>query len=690
MKQAIKSNRFFTLSAAALSATLLSTATPADSLSEEGELLALLTLLDQETELATQSKMNADYVPGMITILHGSQMEAYGATTVAQALNNVAGFYITTNNTGDYVTTVRGIGASLTANNLKVMINGVPVNRPVDGSADWVMRLPLTQVERIEIIRGPGSTLYGEFAFSGVINVLTKKANRAALSAGNDQHTQIDGMMHHRFGSGLTLSANLNHRERDNSGDQTGVDNFYRQGLGHSPGDIYDHEQGDVVFVDSEYQGYRLQLHYTDVERGGWYGRNAALPEDKEPRKETVINLDFDKSWSLTPDLSLGINLNALQTDLDYATYLPIPAGVSGPGGNPIPADRFRQDKNSDESKRAKLYLHWNGFEHHQVFFEASQVHSEVTDSSLTLYPDGQDPIYPGPDESLVLEGAKRQLTSATLQDQWQILEDLELTLGIRHDDYDDWGDATSPRLAAVWRSNDQHIFKIQYAEAFRPPTLADQNPGPNTFPGVVYNPLSAETLKSTELSYLYNGINTTFRSTLFNIQVDNLIEFHLQPGQPPEWRNRGDVNSSGIELEWEQQLNREWQWLANLSYSDAEDKFEADQTLVGSVEWLGNLGLRWSASPRQQHSIWVNHVGTQEGWDSIRPNRATEFDDYTTVDYCFSLTRVAGMEGLSLIASINNLTDREYSVLANPAQYPYGLPQGGRSGRLQLAYDFN
>lgn len=662
----------------------------AESLSEEGELLALLTLLDQETELATQSKMNADYVPGMITILHGSQMEAYGASTVAEALNKVAGFYVTVNNAGNYVTTVRGIGASLTANNLKVMVNGVPVNRPVDGSTDWVMRLPTTQVERIEVIRGPGSTLYGEFAFSGVINILTKQASRTALSVGNDHHQQADAMVHHQFDSGLALSANLSHWQQDDSGRKTSIDNFSNQGVGYSPGDIYDHEQGDVVFMNGEYQGYRIQLHYAEVERGGWYGRNAVMPEDKEPRLETVFNIDFDKIWSPTQNLKLGLNLGLLQTKLEFATYLPIPMGAIPPNGPPVADNLFRQDQNDDTSKRAKLYMHWNGLKDHQLFFELSQVKSKVTDSVMIHTPSGQDPIYTAPESALVLEGSKRSLTSITLQDQWQLLNNLELTLGARHDDYDDWGDATSPRFAAVWRSDDQHVFKFQYAEAFRPPTLADQNPGPTTFPGVVYNPLKAETLQTTELSYLYNGINSTFRTTLFYNTVENLIEFYLQPGLPPEWRNRGDVSSAGLELEWEQQLNRDWQWLANVSYTDAEDKLDEDKTLVGSVAWLGNLGLRWSATPHQHHALWLRYVGAQEGWDGIRTNRTDEFESYSTLDYSLNLQQLASIKGLTLIASITNLTDREYDVLPNPAQYPYGLPQGGRSARLQLAYDFD
>ena len=620
-----------------------------DSDSEQGELLALLTLLDQETELATQSKMNADFVPGMVTILHGNQMQAYGANTVADALNKVAGFYITNNNAGDFVATVRGIGASLTANNLKVMINGVSVNRPVDGSSDWVMRLPLTQVERIEIIRGPGSTLYGEFAFSGVINILTKQASQATLTAGSHQHRQVDGLLHHQFQSGLTLSANLSHWDRDDSGNQTGIDNFFRAGAGYSPGDVYDHEQGDVVFVDGSFKGYRLQLHYADVERGGWYGRNAAMPQDREPRKENVFNLDLNKSWQLNSDTKLGFNIGVHQTQLDYASFLPIPQGITPPVGPPIANDSFRQDKNEDAARRGKLFLHWDGSADHRLYFELGQVYSEVTDSSLTLYPDGLEPIYPGPDQSLVLAGSKRRLTSATIQDQWQLLADLELTLGVRHDHYDDWGNATSPRLAAVWRKDDNHVFKFQYAEAFRPPTLADQNPGPNTIPNVVYNPLQAETLKSTELSYLFNGINTTFRSTVFYTEVDNLIEFFIRPGRPPEWRNRGDVNSSGVEVEWKQQLNRQWQWLANLSYSEAQDKIDEDDTLVGSVPWLANLGLKWSPTPHQQHGIWLRYVGSQEAWDRGPMGQVREFGSYATLDYHLSLERFADVEALAL-----------------------------------------
>ena len=658
---------------------------------EQGELLALLTLLEEETELATQSKMNADYVPGMLTLLHGSELEAFGVNTVAEALNKVAGFYVNPGNDGDYRTVVRGIGASLVGNNLKFLVDGVPVNRPIDASTDWVLRLPITQVERIEVIRGPGAALYGEFAFSGVINIIPKKATKAILTKGDNNLTQTDGMVHHAFDSGAEISLNLSHWHHSNSSESTNIDNFYNQNRGHSPGEIYDHENGSIVFLKAQHNDLIAKLQYAEVERGGWYGRNAVLENDRDPRIETVFNLDIEKTWTLSKQLEMGLNLGFLQTDIEYATYLPIPEGGNPSRPGPVvPADRYRQDLNADRSNRVKTFIHWNGVNDHRFYGELSYVESEVTDSSIIFSTKDQQPHEGTPNEALVLDGSERALTSVTLQDQWQALQELEITLGLRYDKYDDWGDTTSPRIAAVWRALDKHIFKIQYAEAFRPPSIADQNPGPNTLPGVVYNTLEAETLDSTELSYLHHGISYTFRSTLFYTEIENLIEFYLRPSFPPVWRNREDIVTHGAEIEWEQNINRDWFWNANVSYTDAEDTRDRDDILVGSVEWLANVGVSWKPSPRFQHTLALRYIGKQEGWEMIRPIRVETFDSYTLLDYTLNLNRIAGIENLSAIASITNLTDREYSVLPNPAQYPYGLPQGGRSGKIQIAYTFH
>ena len=671
--------------------SLLAIPTTLFAADDDMELAALMTMLDEETELATQSKMNADYVPGMVTVLHGEELQAYGATTVADALDQVAGFYMTTNTSGDPAAIVRGVGASLNGSNLKILIDGVAVNRPVDATADWSMRMPVTQIDRVEVIRGPGSALYGEFAFSGVVNIITRKANSVDTRLGSDQHRQADGLVNHTFASGAQMSVNVSAWKRDDSGLQSNPDNFAWSNLGYSPGDIYDNEQGQMLLADLSHHGYQLQVQLAKVERGGWDGRNAVMPQDLEPREETVHNIQLNKTWQLNTDLSIGASLSSQATKVDTATYLTIPAGIDPPGPFPLVlVDIYRQDGNEDAAQRASANLHWSPADSHEIFFELEHVQSKVESAFVKFYEIGTPPVYGSPDQTQVSAGSSRHLSSATLQDQWQVTDALEITFGARYDRYSDWGSNTSPRIAAVWRAGERHIFKAQYAEAFRPPTLLEQYTSPNFTPNFQASDLEAEQLDSSELAYIYRHAGVRFRSTLFHTRVKDLIVFSQSVNTPTTWRNHGDIDTVGLELEWHQTVNRNWDWFANASYVDAEDKFDPDQVLLGSVDWLGNLGATWHASDRYRHSLLLHYVGKQEGWQPP-PNRPglSEFDAYTTLDYTVSVKRLLNIDDLDLTISINNLTDKDYAVVPTPNQYPYGLARGERTAWLQLSYDF-
>ncbi|WP_440903072.1 TonB-dependent receptor plug domain-containing protein [Catenovulum sp. SX2] len=649
---------------------------------EEDELAQLLELLDEQTEIATQNKMNADYVPGMVSILHGQQLESYGATTVAEGLERAAGFYMSVDNAGSVVAIVRGIGATLDSTNLKMMLNGVAMNRPYDGSTEWLLRLPLEQVERIEVIRGPGSSLYGEFAFSAVVNVITHQTNQIKVKAGEKDALQGDLLLMHEFQSGLKLSSNFSWWQQGNSGLQTNPDDFYSRGLGYSPGDIYDHKQGKFVNSQLEYLGYKLQLNYSDTERGGWYGRNAAMPQDMQPRAEQVFTASLAKSWQINDELKIGINLDTAESNLKLATFLPIPKGVDPPGPEPeITTELYRRVSSKDSFYRGQIILHWQPTADHKIYLAAGHGVSKVDEYAIARFELNQLANI-----DMGAELSNRKLSSFTIQNQWSVADDLEITLGARHDKYADWGSHTSPRVAAVWRQGEHHIFKFQFADAFRPPTMRELNPDSVTEAQL----LTEEKLQSTELSYIYRDSSLTFRSTVFDTQVDDLIEFFISPGESPTFRNLGSIQLQGIELEFQQQVNRQWQWFANLSYTHAQDDLDEDQKLAGSVDWLANLGVTWQPSDSIKHALSYRYVGTQEGWE-LAPIRGhnTEFSAQHLVNYTVSAQNPFDINNMSLGLVINNLFDENYDVMPNPANYPTGLANGYRMVWLKAQYEF-
>lgn len=665
---------------------------PVANADDESDMAELMAMLEAETDVATNNRMNADFVPGMVSVMHGEELKQQGARNVAEALDRVAGIYVTEGNRGEYRVQVRGVGTTLAGSNIKILLNGLPMNSAVSGAADSVLRIPIAQIQRIEVIRGPGAALYGEYAMTGVVNVITRTGeNAVGIRGGSDNYLQGDAMVAGVSDSGVSWQANVSAWGRDETGRQSNPDNFARQGQGHSPGPVDDDFDGNLLLASVEYQGYQLSTQFIDVRRGDYFGRNALADWDTNRSREQLIGLAFNKHWIVSDAITSALTLSGLQTEYRDSATLTIPEGVDPPGPAPlITEDVYRQNSNTSRQYWADLKFNFELAHNHNLLWGVGYADLDVTES------DGQA-IVPGvlvhqvsETEVEVLDGSRRRITSSYLQDQWRVIEALEVTLGARYDHYDDWGDSWSPRLAAVWQPLDAHIFKFQYAESFRPPTLAESYPGPDLFLGTTTtSDVTAEELQSTELAYIYRDSGRILRATVFKTDIDNLIEFFQNPGDPPVFRNRGEIHSWGGELEWEEYLGRNWKLVSNVSYVDATDTV-IDDTLVGAVQWLGNATVAWDISPAVNLSGRLRYVGEQQGWsDRVRAGQLDSFDAYTTLDTVVSWENPLGVRGLELQAGANNLLDQSYEIVPNPAQYPTGLTEEGRAVWVSAAYQF-
>jgi iron complex outermembrane receptor protein len=114
--------------------------------------------------------------PATISTLSWEEIRLSGARTVPDLLRFVPGVQVYRNAPGNYIVSMRGAGG-LNGNNVVVTVNGVPINSPLDASVDWdLVPAHVLDIERIEVVRGPVSTIYGQNAYTGVINIVTRQA----------------------------------------------------------------------------------------------------------------------------------------------------------------------------------------------------------------------------------------------------------------------------------------------------------------------------------------------------------------------------------------------------------------------------------------------------------------------------------------------------------------------------------
>ena len=141
----------------------------------DADLLLLFYEADELVEIANMRLQPIDKAPAVVTVITAQDIKSMGATNITQALETVPGLHVSTHyQVGIPLFNFRGIFTEFNAQVL-IMVNGVPINTLFTGSPDLVWKgMAVEAISRIEVIRGPGSAIYGADAFAGVINVITK------------------------------------------------------------------------------------------------------------------------------------------------------------------------------------------------------------------------------------------------------------------------------------------------------------------------------------------------------------------------------------------------------------------------------------------------------------------------------------------------------------------------------------
>ncbi|MEW8160372.1 MAG: TonB-dependent receptor [Candidatus Thiodiazotropha endolucinida] len=629
------------------------------------DLQRLLAIVDKYTEIATKTRLNADYVPGMVTVLDGDHLASSGKSNVWEALTEVPGIEPYVAAQGARTLTIRGTGFNFSSGNFKVLVNGIAQNTNLHGGVRPVMSLPVELVERIEVIRGPGSAVHGEYAYTGVINVITRKDdNRAFVRAGEDE----------RYSGGATLAwaddgsdwrLNLNVFAEDMAvGDVISGPDGLTSSLTNTPGPVNDARDARVAILELGHHDFGLSAQHIVNRHGEQFGINNTLPapDDRLQLQHVNTAVDLHQGFALNSGWDATLRLGWLRhkQDVDEAilTILPVLGTVQA---NTVYEERQRY---------GGLQLEGRIRQRHDLLIDLQYRKTDIREAR-------SGGSFTGPVDFLLPERDRHHLSLA-LQDQFPLSDDATITAGLRYDDYNDVGNAFSPRLAAVWRLTNRHILKAQYAKAFRPPTFVELYTRPNQI--LRGNP-NIENTDSTnhELGYIFKGADTTVRATLYYSELNDLIT--VVSGT---YTNGGDARLRGLELEIEHAVSKALSMHANTSYTDTEDR-DTGGDLTGAPDWLANLGVRYRLSPGVLLDAHYRYVGDRAR-GAGDPRAALE--DYQIVDLAASFIDVE-QSGMTLRAGIRNLFDEDYAYSAPPGTYPEDYPQRGRQWWLQGEFAF-
>ncbi|MCZ4303222.1 TonB-dependent receptor [Zoogloeaceae bacterium G21618-S1] len=663
---------------------------------DAAELQGLLEVLEQQTEIATKTKLNADYVPGMVTVLHGEEMLALGARTVWDALRLVPGIEPSTDSIGARQILVRGIGGSFASGNMKILLNGRAMNSALSASANPVLNLSIAQVDHIEVVRGPGSAVHGEFAYAGVLNVITRKQGREVfLRAGESDVYAAGGFAHWRSEDGRGGgSLNVGGWHSAGAGTKAGRDALYngfnasQSSLSNAPGAVDDEVEQRSVLLDLYRDALSLSLVYVEDGHGDHFGTINVLDTDQGvDYRNRYLMASGKGSWALTEHLSAELALGWQYYENRFNTRL-LPNGFTWFNKTPaltvLPGGYVTKGYYEEQRLSADLDVHWDGWEGHRWLASLGLARISVGDSwqennvnPATNNPTTTQRFFKEDGVPWPSEHRSRRIASFTVQDEYRLADNVTLTAGARYDDYDDFGSNTSPRLAAVWRLDRHHILKAQYAEAFRPPTFYETGFAPD---------LKPETIRTAELGYVFKSAETEARLTAFRSRLSNLIVNSGILG----YINANAVRTHGAEGEIQQRFGPHFRIEANLTVVDTEQA--GGGSVAGAANRLANLVLRYEPRSTHTYAMWLRHVGERgrEASDSRE-----QLSGYETVDLAASFGSL-GVKGLTLRIGVSNLFDRDvrypaFNTLDLAGQtirsYTNDYPQPGRAGWLQLSY---
>jgi iron complex outermembrane receptor protein len=674
----------------------------AADMSEEDE-LAMAFGDKSFVSVATGSRVPVARAPSVATVITAEDIRAMGAADLDEVLQTVPGLHVSRSpvlNAPIY--TFRGVRGTLTNPHVLMLVDGVPQTRVYAGDRglNWGGQ-PLHNVARIEVIRGPGSALYGADAYSGVISIQTK---RAADIAGTELGVRAGSFdtagawaLHGGRWSGIDVAAYVAYAGTDGGGrtitadGQTGLDAIFGAfgvpPASRAPGPMNNGYKLVDAALDLGTDHWRFRTSYKRVNE---LQTGAGVAQALDPTgRNTSQRIDADLSWSDAPSPGLELMLRAYASRYDESSHL-----VLFPAGTNLGLGFFEDGMIGAPAKwerqaRLEATATYTGLAEHRLRFGAGH-------ANLNMYRLRESKNF-NPDFSPIGSGSladvtdvtqtvpfmrphERNVTHVYLQDEWSIASDWALTAGVRHDHYSDFGGTTNPRVALVWDASYDLTAKLLYGTAFRAPAFSELYLINN--PTAIGNPhLSPERMRTLEAAGSWQAAsNARLGLNVFRYWLSDLITLDTTLA----YQNKGEQTGHGAELEAEWEPGRQVRLAAHYAFQHATDG-QTDRDPGLSPRQRGYLRLDW-----QPVRGW--HADVQANWVAGRERQAGDtrapVADYSTVDMTLRTQSADGSWRLALTAS--NLFDadaREPSPAGTPfVSIPNDLPRAGRAVFVTLA----
>ncbi len=578
--------------------------------------------------------------PGSVEVITQEDIQGMNAVSVDEALEEAAGLTVSRHSGRTRSVSVRGSRSEHTL----VLLNGRRLASGFNERID-LRQIPVVMIERIEVVRGPASALYGSDAIGGVVNIITK-APPEELSGGlSFQYSQNrSGQAREPWGSFLVggpladnLRASFAAQLRDKSGwDESGArpdDGFKEEALSLFGNLEYD--VGDWGLLAGEIE-YIRENHFGEHDR-----RNRFQERDYDAKRRGY-SLKFDANLAENQSLFFKANRSEHKFDMEF---------------NPIAAP-YQGGERALGDRDARQYLHqflsrysWQVNNNSILTLGAEYLTERIKGVNE------EEVSGPGGSSTGLDVGFNESVNnfSTFIQNEFLLFNTLDVLLGMRYDKHSQSGQEVTGRAAVVYPVGENFRLKGGFSQGFKAPTLSQlyidtyRRRGQDEY---LANPnLEAETANSAEVGFEVNNDTARLGLTYFFNRIDNLIYAEDLGGNQFQYQNLSKATIQGVEFSGETELALGFSLKSNLTWTHLDDDMDQDAA-SDFPEYRGNLKLQYQLPEWQlAANLRMSYFGN------------AAYDAGKTRSYgLFSFHSSKGFgENLEFFAGISNMFNKQY-----------------------------
>lgn len=593
---------------------------------------------------ATQTKHTTLSAPASVSVITRAELEKMSVNNVSDAVKKLPGININPSSTyGRNEIKIRGMRADYTL----LLVNGRRINSQESLAADMgndfdLSSIPMSAIERIEVIRGPMSSLYGADALGGVVNVILRQPGekvageigynfQAPTEGSGGDHNRLNGyvsgpLIENTLLGSLIVDGGKRDAWRTEQSKNRNSDALEKR-------DNYS-VLGNLTWLIDSQQSLDFDATYTKDDRFVDWNNSGTTAHNTQKIDRLGLGLTHNGSWD-----NVDTRLRYYYENIDLMDNSELNKGI---------ADITQNNHTID-----------------------GQISGYLGDHLLT---GGGEYRITSLEHSMNMKGGKIDVNQSALflQDEFKIA-DLALTFGGRVDHHEVYGTEFSPRAYATYSLTDNWVIKGGVNKAFKAPTLAQFTPGYmkaacRGFCYLVGNPdLKAETSISYEIGTAYEAERFGGGVTLFNNDIKDMIQSEAWNGDTSMIVNRPYYNVDkariqGIETSFWIDLTEDLNWTTNWTVVDAEDRTTRKRLKQTPKNTL-NTQLNWQALDNLSTYVSYQYTGNQY----LRDKETIRTRGFNTVDIGATYTPVKNVD---LKLGVTNLTNEKRDYVATNNDY--------------------